>query len=154
MLWRSNLRLNQKRILLIAAVLWILDFLTKFWAKNYLTNPIQILGKFLRFQFISNTGAAFSLRISSIFLIIIGLIATGTILYWAYRITSKQWAIALGLLLGGTLGNLTDRLTRGSVIDWISLPFWPTFNLADMSVVAAAGYAIYLSFKNITPVKP
>ena len=63
------------------------------------------------------------------------------ILYFARRIDSAKWALALGLVLGGIFGNLSDRIFRdpgglqGAVVDWISIPHWPTFNIADSAVV-------------------
>ena len=80
------------------------------------------------------------------------------IVYFAPRITSKGWSWVLGLVLAGVLGNLTDRLfrepgfLRGHVIDWIQLPNWPVFNLADTAIVVAAAIAIVLSVRNIPPV--
>ena len=66
-----------------------------------------------------------------------------------------RWAVALGLALGGIFGNLSDRIFRtpgglkGEVVDWIQLPNWPIFNVADMSVVSAAILITYLSWKNV-----
>lgn len=67
----------------------------------------------------------------------------------------------MGLVLGGSLGNLTDRIFRGGggafrghVIDWIALPHWPIFNLADSAIVIAAVLATFLSFRNVTPNAP
>ena len=75
----------------------------------------------------------------------------------AARITSAWWAYVAGLVLGGVLGNLTDRIFRapgflyGHVIDWIELPHWPIFNVADSAIFIAAGIAILLTIKNISP---
>ena len=68
---------------------------------------------------------------------------------------STPWAVALGLALGGIFGNLTDRIfrepgmLRGEVVDWIQLPNWPIFNIADSAVVCAAVLVTILSIKNI-----
>lgn len=76
---------------------------------------------------------------------------------YAARITSQWWAYVAGLVLGGVLGNLTDRIFRepgflyGHVIDWIEIPHWPIFNVADSSIFIAAGIAILLTIKNISP---
>jgi signal peptidase II len=65
-----------------------------------------------------------------------------------------------GLLLGGILGNLTDRIFRepsflqGHVIDWIQLPNWPVFNIADSAIVIAAAIAMILTIRNISPITP
>ncbi len=76
---------------------------------------------------------------------------------YASRITSQWWAYVAGLVLGGVLGNLSDRIFRepgflyGHVIDWIEIPHWPIFNVADSSIFIAAGIAIILTTKNISP---
>ena len=78
------------------------------------------------------------------------------ILRTAKRLRSLGWAIALGLLLGGALGNLVDRLLRspgpfrGEVVDWIQLPHWPVFNLADSAIVIGGCVAVLLSSRGIS----
>lgn len=139
-------------LFILAWIVWFFDFLTKYWAENYLREPIRVIGELLKFQLTTNTGAAFSLNLSSAFLMAFAILTSFTIFYFAPRITSKSWAVALGLVLGGALGNLTDRIFRGEVVDWISIKFWPTFNLADSAVVAAAIFSIVLTARNISPV--
>jgi signal peptidase II len=79
------------------------------------------------------------------------------IAFYSIKITSFGWSIVLGLALGGILGNLSDRIFRapgyfvGHVIDWIQLPNWPVFNLADSAIVVAATLAVILSIRNISP---
>ena len=79
----------------------------------------------------------------------------GVIFYYGRSVRSNPWAIALGLALGGIFGNLSDRIFRtpgglqGEVIDWIQIPNWPVFNIADMSVVSAAILITFLSWKNV-----
>jgi signal peptidase II len=88
----------------------------------------------------------------------IAVAAVIAILYYSSKITSLGWANTLGLLLGGVLGNLTDRLFRspgflkGEVIDWLELTRWPVFNLADSAIVIAAFLAIVLTIRNVGPV--
>jgi signal peptidase II len=70
-------------------------------------------------------------------------------------LTSRGWAVALGLLLGGALGNLSDRVFRspgpfrGHVVDWLELPHWPVFNIADSAIVAGGILAVLLAFRGI-----
>lgn len=77
----------------------------------------------------------------------------------AQRIKHRGWAIVAGLVLGGVLGNLTDRIFReprflyGHVIDWIEIPHWPIFNIADSAITIAAAIAIVLTARNISPVR-
>jgi signal peptidase II len=150
-----------KRIYLLAGMLWLLDFSTKVWAVNTLStrDPINLIGTFLKLTFVRNSGAAFSLGEGfTIFFSLFALMVFGVIVYFAPRITSKGWSWVLGLVLAGVLGNLTDRIfrepgfLRGHVIDWIQLPMWPVFNVADSAIVVAAAIAIVLSVRNIPPV--
>lgn len=166
---RTALTLRRKypiwgSVLLVAALVWATDFVTKNWAINYLAGkePRKIIGNLLQFTFTKNSGAAFSFATGGTILLatfaILVILAIG---YWTPRITSRQWGIVLGLVLGGALGNLSDRILRanvgtgvlkGQVIDWIELPHWPVFNLADSSIVIAAAIASYLSIRNISPI--
>ena len=96
---------------------------------------------------------------AGIFLGIFASIACAVVFYFAPKIVNKYWAIVLALVLGGALGNLTDRafnapgFLQGSVTDWIVLPHWPNFNIADSSIVSAAILAFVLTLKNIAPVE-
>lgn len=151
-------------VLLVAALVWATDFVSKNWALNYLDGqePKKLLGNLLKLTFTRNSGAAFSLATGgTIFLATFAILVILAIGYWAPRITSRRWGVVLGLVLGGTLGNLSDRIFRanartgvmkGQVIDWIELPHWPVFNLADASIVIAAVIASYLSLRNISPI--
>jgi signal peptidase II len=149
-----------KRLYTIAWAVWLVDFATKVWAINNLSasNPTKIIGDFLQLTLIRNSGAAFSLaQGATIIFTFFAIFVVGAIAYYAPRITSRGWAIVLGLALGGVLGNLSDRIFRspgyftGHVIDWIELTHWPVFNLADTAIVVAAGIAIVLSIRNISP---
>ena len=152
------------RVLLAAWLVWLIDVGTKTWALVYLEGkmPLKIMGTFLQLTLTKNAGAAFSVATGgTVFLTTFGFLVVLFIGFWAIRITSRPWAWALGLVLGGTLGNLTDRTFRGSggafhgaVIDWISLPHWPIFNIADSAIVIAAVIAVILSLRNIAPISP
>ena len=118
--------------------------------------PIRLLGGFLHLLVTRNSGAAFSIGTSMTLVfsaIAIGVIAV--ILRTSRRIRSIAWAICLGLLLGGATGNLIDRIFRypgvfrGYVVDWIELPHWPVFNLADSAIVCGGVLAVLLSARGI-----
>ena len=138
-------------------IVFALDYLTKTLAIEYLSDePKKIIGSLLQFKLAFNSGAAFSLATSgTIFLSTFSMIVAAAIFYYGRKVTSNRWAIALGLALGGIFGNLTDRIFRspgelqGEVVDWIQIPNWPIFNIADMSVVSAAILITLLSWKNI-----
>ncbi len=140
-----------------AFLVFLADYLTKFAAVKVLVDePINLIGDFLKLELVFNTGAAFSLATSkTIFLSVFAMAAAAGIFFFATRIDSNRWALALGLVLGGIFGNLTDRIFRspgglqGPVVDWISFSFWPTFNIADSGVVVGVMTIVWLIWKNI-----
>ena len=149
-----------KRLYTIAWAIWLLDFATKSWALNTLDsrNPVKLIGNFLQLTLLKNSGAAFSLaQGATIIFTFFAISVVAAIAYYSIKITSFGWSIVLGLALGGILGNLTYRIFRapgfftGHVIDWIQLPNWPVFNLADSAIVVAASIAVILSIRNISP---
>jgi signal peptidase II len=146
-----------------AWITFLVDLATKSWAVSVLSNrePVQIIGSLLQLTFIRNPGAAFSFATGSTVLFsLFALVVIVVITYVAPRIIHRGWALVLGLLLGGVLGNFSDRIFRspgflqGHVIDWIEIPHWPIFNVADSAIVLAAGISIILSARNIAPVAP
>ena len=153
--WRS--------LYLSAWVVWLIDLGTKVWAVEVLSSRanVQIIGSFLQLTFVQNSGAAFGIGAGST--IIFTFFALAVLIFitrYALQITSKGWALVCGLVLGGILGNLTDRIFRepsflqGHVIDWIQIPNWPVFNIADTAIVIAAVVAIILTIRNISPITP
>jgi signal peptidase II len=118
--------------------------------------PIRLLGGLLTITLTRNGGAAFSIGTSMT--ILFTAIAVGVIVYIlraARNLRSIGWAVTLGLLLGGATGNLADRIFRapgafqGHVVDWIQLPHWPVFNLADSAIVCAAVLVALLTLLGI-----
>jgi lipoprotein signal peptidase len=115
--------------------------------------PVRLLGGFLTLCESRNPGAAFGIGGAST-TIVFTAIAVGVIIFiirTSRRIGSLPWAVALGLLLGGATGNLTDRIFRapapfrGWVVDWIQLPHWPVFNLADSAITCGAVLMVLLA---------
>ena len=115
--------------------------------------PIRLLGGVLTLCESRNPGAAFGIGGTST-TIVFTAIALGVIAFiirTSRRIYSLPWAVALGLLLGGATGNLTDRIFRspgpfrGWVVDWIQLPHWPVFNLADSSITCGVVLFVLLA---------
>ena len=118
--------------------------------------PIRLLGGLLTLRLIRNSGAAFSIGTS--LTVVFTAIAVGVIIFilrTARRLRSVSWAVTLGLLLGGAMGNLGDRLfrapgpLRGDVVDWIELPHWPVFNLADSAIVCGGVLAVLLAVRGL-----
>jgi signal peptidase II len=115
--------------------------------------PVRLLGGLLTLCESRNPGAAFGIGGASM-TIVFTAIAVGVIIFivrTSRTIRSRAWAVALGLLLGGATGNLTDRIfrapgpLRGWVVDWIQLPHWPVFNLADSAITCGAVLMVLLA---------
>jgi len=144
---------------LVAVVAFFADQVAKYFVVANLPvgTPVPVLGEILQFTFVRNPGAAFSMFSGTtwIFAIIATAVAVFIILF-AQRIKSFSWAILFGLLLGGNLGNLADRLFRepgfgvGHVVDFIHVYGFPAiFNIADMCIVASMGLFIILTIRGI-----
>jgi len=154
-------RVRRIRVLLaVAVIVYALDLGSKTLvvARMHYGQPIRLLGPVLQLVYTRNSGAAFS--IGETYTIIFTAIAVGVIaviLRLARSLFSLPWAIALGLLLGGALGNLTDRITRdpgvlrGWVVDFIQLPHWPIFNLADSAICIGGALMVLLAFRGLHP---
>lgn len=130
-----------------AVVVYAADQVTKAWALHALepSEPVDLIGSLIRLHLIRNAGAAFSIGNGATWLLT--LIACGVLVFivlTARRLGSTGWAWALGLLLGGSLGNLTDRMLRapgpgrGHVVDFIDYFGWFIGNIADVAIVTAA----------------
>ncbi|WP_306321267.1 MULTISPECIES: signal peptidase II [unclassified Streptomyces] len=147
-------------LFVVAALAYLLDLGSKLIvvAKLEHRDSIQVLGDWLQLEVIRNPGAAWG--IGEAFTIIFTLIAAAVIVViarLARKLYSTPWAIALGLLLGGALGNLTDRIFRapgifeGAVVDFIAPKHYPVFNLADSAIVCGGILIVILSFRGIDP---
>ena len=145
----------------VAWFVWVLDLATKLWAISTLSDRanIKVLGDFFQLTLVRNPGAAFSIAEgATIFLTLFGFFVLAVIFYFSTKITSRGWSVVLGLAMGGILGNLVDRIfrepgvLRGHVIDWLQVPNFPVFNIADSAIVAAAGISMLLSLRNIPPI--
>ena len=154
----------------VAAIVILIDQLTKAWALAVLQpriasgeGPIEVVGTIFRLTFVENTGAGFGIGsgFTWLFAIIAAVVAV-VIIRMATRLASMPWAIALGGLLGGAVGNLIDRLTRapgfgeeyagpgqGYVVDFLQLPSWPVFNVADMAIVGSAILMVILTIRGV-----
>ncbi len=145
-------------LIAVAVAIIGLDIASKVTVVATLTNrtPIRLLGGFLKLRVDRNPGAAFSFAPGlTILFSLIAIAVIVVILRSSRRIRSLSWAITLGLLLGGATGNLIDRifrspgLFRGWVVDWIQVPHWPVFNLADSAIVCGGILAVLLSARGI-----
>ena len=143
---------------LAAVVTLVLDQASKAWALGVLDGGRQVplIGEVLSLRVIRNSGAAFSIGDSMTWVMtLVALAVTAAILAAARRLGSARWALALGLLLGGSLGNLADRFfrepgpLRGHVVDFIDYAGWFVGNVADIAIVGGAALLIWLVFANV-----
>jgi signal peptidase II len=129
-----------------AGAVWLLDRSTKLWVEQTLAGrpPLRVIPGVLELRFTTNSGGAFSIGQSAPWLFAGATIVVSVlIVVTAWRHTSILSCVALGLILGGALGNLTDRIARGPgltgrVVDFIDVRVWPVFNVADCAVVIGA----------------
>jgi len=147
-------------LLVTAALVYVLDQLTKTAAVRQLSgrDPVTLLDGVLTLRLVRNPGAAFGIAggATAVFSVVAVVVAV-SILRTARRLRSRGWAVALGLLLGGAVGNLTDRVLRdpgplrGQVVDFLELPRWPVFNIADMAIVTGACLMVLLTLRGLQP---
>ena len=157
----SSRAIRARRLFIIIATLtFALDLISKNWAETSLQNrePIRVLGDFLKFTYATNPGAAFNFATNATFVLSsLKLCVAAFIIYYMTKSVETRWASGLALLFGGVVGNLFDRATRepgnwqGEVVDWIQIPHWPIFNIADSAIVCAGILMTYLAMKNISP---
>ncbi|RQX18001.1 signal peptidase II [Micromonospora ureilytica] len=147
-----------RAVVLIAAVVLAADQLTKYWAESALSGgqTITILGDLLQLRLLYNPGAAFS--IGSAYTWIFAVFAAAAVVavtVVAWRVTSRAWAVALGLVLGGAATHLLDRLfrepgfARGHVVDFIDYAGFFVGNVADIALVVGVGIVMLLNVRGV-----
>ncbi|WP_182526364.1 signal peptidase II [Nocardioides dongkuii] len=143
----------------IAITAYAVDVVTKVLAVEHLSGraeDVPLVGDLLVLHLTRNPGAAFSTGTEyTVVLSCVSIAAVVVVLWLVRRVGSTVWAVALGSLLAGVAGNLTDRLLRdpgplrGHVIDFLMLPNWPVFNIADICINIAAGLILVQAFRGI-----
>ena len=143
----------------IAALGYAVDVVSKVLAVARLTDqpPVPVVGDLLQLYLARNPGAAFSTGTSyTLVLTFVAIAAAVAVLVASRRLASVGWAIGLGFLMAGILGNLTDRVfrapgpLRGHVVDFLQLPHWPIFNVADMCINVAAAVIIVQALRGVS----
>lgn len=144
--------MNQKKTLffgLIVLIIVVLDQISKNIVQSLRQGEsIELIPGFLNIGNYFNTGASFGmLGNQTWFLILFSIVIIGLIIYY-YNKIPKEYNVLTALILGGTIGNLIDRLFLGFVVDFIDLSFWPAFNIADIAVTLGAILIIVFMIKN------
>lgn len=145
-------------LLAIAVITYMADLATKLMVVGTLAEdtPVKLGNSGVEFRLIRNPGAAFGVGVgaTALFTLVTALVIA-VILLVSHRLNSLSWALTLGLLLGGSMGNLTDRLARspgpfrGHVVDFVHVQGWPIFNLADAAIVSAGLLIVLLALRNV-----
>lgn len=135
-------------VYLIGLLVLFFDQLTKYWVQNSMLprDSIPLIPGVFHLTYVQNTGAAFGfLRGKTLFFIVVAVLVLGFIIFLAPRLSREKPLLGLvfGLLLGGALGNLIDRIRFGYVIDFLDFRVWPVFNIADMAIVVGVCFLIW-----------
>lgn len=149
--------------LILGVVVFICDQISKNWIQHTLgpeplEHEIPILGDWFNIVYSHNTGVAFGLfqNMSPLFIIVSLFICLGAIYVYNLYLPNETWSVqvSLGLIVGGALGNVADRIRLGYVVDFIQVGWWPIFNLADSCIsVGATVLALHLLFVQEEPVE-
>lgn len=156
-------RKRAKMLLLIAVVVLIADLVSKIAVVALMTPrvPVNLIGDQIRLLLVRNPGAAFSMATGMTWILTI--VAVGVvigIIRYGRRLTSPWWALGLGLVLGGALGNLIDRFFRapgplqGHVVDFVAVGSFPVFNVADSAITVGAILLVALTLFGVEPADP
>ena len=150
---------------LVGGVCFLVDFVSKDWARTSLATigELPFIPGFLRFNLVTNTGAAFNLGSGhAIVMTIIATAVTVVLIVWVLKEERKALAgkvlinIGAGFLVGGAVGNLADRFLRGRVTDFIEFAFFrfPVFNCADVCIDIGIGLLLIAAWRNRKAAKP
>nr|WP_206037949.1 signal peptidase II [Rhodococcus sp. HNM0569] len=153
-------RTRMPALVVTAALILVADLLTKIVVVATIEpgNPVYLIGDWLRLTLVRNPGAAFSMATGMTWLLT--LVAVGVVVAvvrMGRRLRSGWWALGLGLVLGGALGNLVDRFFRapgvmqGHVVDFVAVGWWPVFNVADSAIVCGAVLLVALTLFGVEP---
>ncbi|MCJ7725876.1 MAG: signal peptidase II [Acidimicrobiia bacterium] len=140
----------------VAGFVVLIDQATKWIAVRSLSDgPVTLIDGFLQFRLVHNPGSAFTLfQGSGAVIALVAIAAVALIVVIARQLPSRLEGIAIGMVLGGAVGNLLDRIFRGDswltgkVVDFIDFDFFPTFNAADSAITIGAILALLLAFRN------
>lgn len=141
------------RMLITAVVVFFLDMGSKFLVQRLLTpdHRVAVINGVFYLTLVHNPGAAFGLFANRTgFFILVTLVVVGLLLYYSHYYARGQGLlpVAIGLQLGGALGNLVDRVRYGKVVDFLDFQVWPVFNVADMAIVIGVGLFVLVMWRS------
>jgi signal peptidase II len=157
---RASRARHTRLFAVVCAIAYAADVATKILAVELLRDrdPVELVPGVLNLTFTRNAGAAFGLATGlTLVLSLVAAAVVAVVIRMATRLRDPVWAVGLGLLLAGALGNLTDRVfrdpgvLRGHVVDFLELPNWPIFNVADVCITFAAVLIIVQSLRGVGP---
>jgi signal peptidase II len=152
--------LRTRMLIVIAFFILAFDLVTKIAVVHFIApgRPVEIIGDVVTLRLVRNPGAAFSMATGMTWLLtIVAICVVIAVIRIGRTLRSPWWAIGLGLVLGGALGNLIDRFFRspgplqGHVVDFVSVGWWPVFNVADSSIVCGAILLVAVSLLGFEP---
>ncbi|MBU1487837.1 signal peptidase II [bacterium] len=152
---KEGMKRRHLRLLGLALIVLLIDQVTKRFALSLSNRPFEIIGEFFSLSLVMNRGGIFGLFQSfGPFLLFGSLAAILLILFLFRRIGQEEGypGFAFGLILGGALGNIVDRLFYGAVVDFLDFGIgtlrWPTFNLADTAITVGVGLLLFFNFSS------
>ena len=123
----------------LALIILVFDQLSKIIVSKNIEKSVPIINNFFYLTYIRNTGAGFGiLKGQNIMLIFIAIMVVGAILFYYDKLQDNMTHYSIGLILGGIIGNLVDRIRLGFVIDFLDFRVWPAFNIADSAITIGA----------------
>ncbi|MCL6477299.1 MAG: signal peptidase II [Peptococcaceae bacterium] len=137
---------------IVSLFILLLDQASKMYVMSTMIQgqSIPVIENVFHITYIHNPGAAFSLLAyrTTFFITVTLLVIAGILIfYWKRGVKSGPLPVALGLIAGGALGNLVDRVRFGEVVDFLDFRVWPIFNLADSAIVAGAGLLVIVLWR-------
>ena len=140
MLKKGKIMKNKKIYILVIVLIIVvlLDQFTKFIVDKFISSTLIIIPRILEFTNVKNIGIAFGINssnIKNIFLSIFVLIIIVNFIIKQFKVIDEKTFFSLGLMLGGAIGNLIDRIIKGGVLDFIKISTFPVFNIADIAIV-------------------
>ncbi len=150
----KKLKKRQYGVFIVSAIGWLaIDLITKYYFLHFYSEPIVFIKRFLYFTLQHNTGVAFGIQMGHAIQIIISVTVLGLLLYfgWKYLLALKKRPLLnsflLGIVSGGAVGNLINRIHLGAVVDFIVLKPFPVFNIADVGITCGLIALFFLTYK-------